>query len=66
MIWNYTRGGSKLEYTLGQHTKSVTCVKWGGEGLLYTASQVRCTKDCSAHMAMQMYYTILYLVLEDV
>ncbi|KAI9175340.1 ribosome assembly [Blastocladiella emersonii ATCC 22665] len=29
-------------YTVAQHTKSITCVKWGGEGLLYTAS-----RDCT-------------------
>jgi WD40 repeat protein len=39
IVWDYTRVGSKRVLTLGQHTKSVTCVKWGGAGLLYTASQ---------------------------
>lgn len=27
---------------LTSHTKAVTCVKWGGEGLIYSASQ-----DCT-------------------
>ena len=26
------------------HTHSVTCVKWGGEGLIYTSSQDRTIK----------------------
>lgn len=30
--------------TLSGHTKSVTVVKWGGAGLLYTASQDRTIK----------------------
>ncbi|KAJ3358546.1 hypothetical protein GGF32_000324 [Allomyces javanicus] len=30
------------EFALAQHTKAITCVKWGGEGLIYTAS-----RDCS-------------------
>lgn len=29
---------------LSGHTHCVTCVKWGGEGLLYTASQDRTIK----------------------
>ncbi|KAI9146507.1 WD40-repeat-containing domain protein [Paraphysoderma sedebokerense] len=29
-------------FSLSQHTKSVTCVKWGGKGLIYTAS-----RDCT-------------------
>jgi ribosome assembly protein 4 len=32
----------KMEFAMTQHTKSVTSVKWGGEGLIYTAS-----RDCS-------------------
>jgi len=30
------------QYVLTSHTKAVTCVKWGGEGLIYSASQ-----DCT-------------------
>ncbi len=39
MVWDYNKGGNTRLLTLTQHTKSVTCVKWGGSGLLYTASQ---------------------------
>eukprot|EP00951_Prasinocladus_malaysianus_P027696 scaffold249848_cov47-Prasinocladus_malaysianus.AAC.1 len=30
------------QYVLSAHTKAITCVKWGGEGLIYSASQ-----DCT-------------------
>lgn len=30
--------------TISQHTAAVTCVKWGGEGLIYTASQDKTIK----------------------
>ena len=40
-VWDYTKTGTKMVCSLGQHVKSVTCVKWGGSGLLYTASQDR-------------------------
>lgn len=40
-VWDYSRTGAKLVMSLGHHTKPVTCVKWGGEGLIYTASQDR-------------------------
>lgn len=36
-IWD-TFFGHTL-FTLSGHTKSVTCVKWGGTGLIYTSSQ---------------------------
>eukprot|EP00871_Galdieria_phlegrea_P005946 jgi/Galph1/839/GphlegSOOS_G5535.1 len=36
-IWNARTG--TCERTLSQHTKGITCVKWGGEALLYSASQ---------------------------
>lgn len=39
MVWDYNLPGTPRVLTLTQHTKSVTCVKWGGSGLLYTASQ---------------------------
>ena len=31
-------------FSLSQHTASVTCVKWGGDGLIYTGSQDRTIK----------------------
>ena len=40
-IWDYLKTGTPKVMSLGQHSKSVTCVKWGGEGLIYTASQDR-------------------------
>uniref|UniRef100_A0A6B2L345 NLE domain-containing protein n=1 Tax=Arcella intermedia TaxID=1963864 RepID=A0A6B2L345_9EUKA len=36
-VWNVTRG--QCDLSLGSHTKSITTVKWGGEGFIYTASQ---------------------------
>ncbi|XP_064460928.1 notchless protein homolog 1-like isoform X2 [Ornithodoros turicata] len=39
-IWDILLGHTRL--TLSGHSRSVTCVKWGGSGLLYTASQ-----DCT-------------------
>ncbi|KAK3746271.1 hypothetical protein QZH41_016527 [Actinostola sp. cb2023] len=33
-----------LDKTFSSHTQSVTCVKWGGEGLIYTSSQDRTIK----------------------
>lgn len=41
-IWDTTTG--RLSKTLSGHTQSVTCVKWGGEGLIYSASQDRTIK----------------------
>ncbi len=38
-IWNVRLGRSM--HTLTGHTDSVECVKWGGEGLVYTASRDR-------------------------
>jgi hypothetical protein len=40
-IWDYTKSGAKMVLSFGSHTKSVLCCKWGGSGLLYTASQDR-------------------------
>ena len=41
-MWNgKTR---KLEFTLGGHTASVNVVRWGGEGVIYTASSDRTVK----------------------
>ncbi|XP_023707868.1 notchless protein homolog 1 [Cryptotermes secundus] len=39
-IWDVVLGQTLL--TLAGHSKAVTCVKWGGSGLLYTSSQ-----DCT-------------------
>jgi len=36
-VWSVARG--QCDLSLGSHTKSITTVKWGGEGLIYTASQ---------------------------
>ncbi|KXJ29088.1 notchless protein homolog 1 [Exaiptasia diaphana] len=33
-----------IQKTLASHTQSVTCVKWGGEGLIYSSSQDRTIK----------------------
>lgn len=41
-IWNTTL--RKMEFAIAQHTAAVTCVKWGGEGLIYTASQDKSIK----------------------
>lgn len=38
-VWDITRVGTRMVFSLAQHTKSITCIKWGGSGLLYTASQ---------------------------
>lgn len=41
-VWNAkTR---KLDFTLGGHTASVNVVRWGGEGVIYTASSDRTVK----------------------
>ncbi|CEP09213.1 hypothetical protein [Parasitella parasitica] len=34
----------RMEFNISQHTAAVTCVKWGGEGLIYTASQDKTIK----------------------
>ncbi|CAO3635096.1 unnamed protein product [Cunninghamella echinulata] len=34
----------KMVFNISQHTAAVTCVKWGGEGLIYTASQDKTIK----------------------
>ncbi|XP_076662060.1 notchless protein homolog 1 [Halictus rubicundus] len=41
-IWDTIR--SQIVRVLSGHTKSVTCVKWGGRGLIYSASQDRTIK----------------------
>lgn len=39
-VWDTSTGVS--QFVLTQHTKAITCVKWGGEGVMYSAS-----RDCS-------------------
>lgn len=41
-IWDTVMGNCVLNLT--GHTKAVTCVKWGGTGLIYTSSQDRTIK----------------------
>lgn len=41
-VWNASL--RKLEFTLGSHTASVNVVRWGGEGVIYTASSDRTVK----------------------
>ncbi|XP_076245673.1 notchless protein homolog 1 isoform X1 [Calliopsis andreniformis] len=41
-IWDVVR--AQTVRILSGHTKSVTCVKWGGNGLIYSASQDRTIK----------------------
>lgn len=45
-VWNVKTGKSVM--SLAGHTQSVECVKWGGEGLLYTASRDRTVKVWAA------------------
>eukprot|EP00002_Diphylleia_rotans_P037246 TRINITY_DN82_c0_g1_i1.p1 TRINITY_DN82_c0_g1~~TRINITY_DN82_c0_g1_i1.p1 ORF type:complete len:504 (-),score=89.12 TRINITY_DN82_c0_g1_i1:1349-2860(-) len=45
-IWDVVKGNCLL--TLASHTLSVTCVRWGGEGLIYTGSQDRSIKVWAA------------------
>uniref|UniRef100_A0A2K6LFD9 Notchless protein homolog 1 n=1 Tax=Rhinopithecus bieti TaxID=61621 RepID=A0A2K6LFD9_RHIBE len=46
-IWDTTAG--RCERILTGHTQSVTCLQWGGDGLLYSASQDRTIKVWRAH-----------------
>ncbi|XP_044731051.1 notchless protein homolog 1 [Chrysoperla carnea] len=41
-IWDVVRG--LTVFSLTAHNKSVTCIKWGGAGLIYTGSQDRTIK----------------------
>ena len=54
IIWNIAT--CQAEATLYTHTDSVECVKWGGRGLLYTASRDRTIKvwgaDESGHFKL--------------
>lgn len=45
-VWDAGRGG--CQYALGAHRGSVNCVRWGGDGLLYTASSDRTVKIWAA------------------
>uniref|UniRef100_A0A673A9Y8 Notchless protein homolog 1 n=1 Tax=Sphaeramia orbicularis TaxID=375764 RepID=A0A673A9Y8_9TELE len=50
-IWDTVLG--RCEKILTGHTHSVTCVKWGGDGLLYTSSQDRTVKVWRAKDGVQ-------------
>jgi len=41
-IWDTLMG--RCDKILTSHTQSVTCLKWGGDGLLYSSSQDRTIK----------------------
>jgi len=41
-VWNAKH--RKMDFTLGGHTASVNVVRWGGEGVIYTASSDRTVK----------------------
>ncbi|XP_036623448.1 notchless protein homolog 1 isoform X1 [Trichosurus vulpecula] len=46
-VWDTTVG--RCDRILTGHTQSVTCIRWGGDGLLYSASQDRTIKVWRAH-----------------
>lgn len=46
-VWDTTLG--RCERILTGHTQSVTCLRWGGDGLLYSASQDRTLKVWRVH-----------------
>ncbi|XP_077448924.1 notchless protein homolog 1 [Stigmatopora argus] len=50
-IWDVVLG--RCDKILTSHTQSVTCVKWGGDGLLYTSSQDRTIKVWRAKDGVQ-------------
>ncbi|KAJ3615987.1 hypothetical protein Zmor_012141 [Zophobas morio] len=52
-VWNTSTG--ICEYTLSGHTMSVTCVAWGGQGLIYSASQDRTIKVWKAETGSLCY-----------
>ena len=57
-IWDTVLG--QVVKTLSSHIKSVTCVKWGGEGLIYTSSQDRTIKVWRAEdVSLTEHYLIL-------
>ena len=45
------------------HSQSVTCVRWGGEGLIYTSSHDRTVKVWRDHDVS--YYLVHQLLLEQ-
>jgi len=51
-IWNVRTG--RCEISLSGHTDSVECVKWGGEGLIYTASRDRTIKVWDADVGPKL------------
>ncbi|XP_074045019.1 notchless protein homolog 1 isoform X2 [Macrotis lagotis] len=46
-VWDTTVG--RCDRILTGHTQSVTCIRWGGDGLLYSASQDRTIKVWRPH-----------------
>uniref|UniRef100_A0AAQ4PVN9 Notchless protein homolog 1 n=1 Tax=Gasterosteus aculeatus aculeatus TaxID=481459 RepID=A0AAQ4PVN9_GASAC len=50
-VWDTVLG--RCEKIMTGHTQSVTCVKWGGDGLLYTSSQDRTVKVWRAKDGVQ-------------
>ncbi|GAA5961143.1 hypothetical protein JCM3765_001242 [Sporobolomyces pararoseus] len=55
-IWNpRTR---KLDFTLGGHTASVNQVRWGGEGLIFTASSDRTVKIWDGNQSGKLIRTL--------
>ena len=56
---------SQLIRTLSSHTKSVTCIKWGGEGLIYSSSQDRTIKVWRADDVSEFLYETNFFVKTD-
>jgi len=56
-IWNIRTG--RCEISLSGHTDSVECVKWGGEGLLYSASRDRSIKVWAVEEAGKLVRSLL-------
>lgn len=48
-VWNVQL--KQMEFSLTQHTDAVSCVKWGGTGLIYTGSRDKSVKVWSAKEA---------------
>lgn len=65
-IWDCILG--QLIRTLSSHTKSVTCIRWGGEGLIYSSSQDRTIKVWRADDVSHRYnkaiikYVVFYII----
>jgi ribosome assembly protein 4 len=45
-VWNVQL--KQMEFSMAQHTDAVSCIKWGGTGLIYTASRDKSVKVWSA------------------